>query len=500
MPKPLPDYVDHLSPLDARVWYLQQAYRSRVPHTLELVENAGVGLDKISLWKLPNWAARAAIAFEHGFSSWNELTAAYRSQDLVPQEIVDQFNAALSSTYTTKEASSVRTLFAEVPQAKRLVNMHRVGFGDTPLTIAIMKGNVELVDLLIDEGADPNLKCEFWAGGYLPIDYAHDEMADLLISRGAVLNIHSAARLGRADDVRRMVADDPEYIHARGGSGQTALHKAKSVEICGILLDAGAEIDAQDYEHRATPAEFAFNNLAVLRYLVDRGASYDIFTACALGDLSLAEAVLKSNPNAVNVESVKELWWDYGARVNDFKSGRPLTFAYERKHPELVTLLLKHADAIHKLLYYCQIGDEHSAKSLVARYPKLVSRLTKEQQRTLSEHVNRREAEAVKVMLEVGFDVDLKDDLNRSPIANAAWMGEAACLALLIEHGASRAPSGWENLTPLEQCIKFSTYAHPNHGDYPTCVKLLIEAGDPVPAVASGSAAVMELLRSFGAH
>ena len=321
MSKTLPNYIDRTPPLQIEISRLQQSFRERVPYAFERLSAAGIAVDGFSR-RLPRWAARAVIAYEYGFASWSEVTAAYRAQDLIPKVIVHQLFEALLACYSSKDTLPVSVLFEKLPQAKLLVNAPIFGSDETPLCAVANKSNFGLAHLLLDLGADPNLKDEHWAGGYLPIDLADDEMTDLLISRGAVLNIHTAARLGRVDDVRRMIDQDADCVHVRGGAGQTALHRAKNVEICEILLNAGADIDAMDYQHKATPAQFSFNNLPKLRYLIERGARYDLFAACALGNLDLAKAVLKQNPNAVNVESGLERRWDYTGQVLDFKFGR----------------------------------------------------------------------------------------------------------------------------------------------------------------------------------
>ena len=503
MPKPLPNYIDRPSPLTHQVWNLQTAFAKRVPDALALIESSGISPDGISSEMLPVLTARAAVAYGYGFSTWDDLVSAYRSQDLVSFETVHRFSKAIISTYLSYshgDVTPVRNLFDELPEAKRLVDMHMTRFDETPLCAAAIQGNFELADLLLGCGADPNRKSEIWAGGYAPIDYGTDQMADFLISRGAVLTIHAAARLGRISNLRRMIATDPKCVHARGATGQTPLHRAKTVEICAMLLNAGAELETLDYQYSATPAAFSFRNAEKLQYLVGLGANYNIFTACALGDLDLTKSVLERNPEAVNVESGYEYIGEANGAVHDFETGRPLTFARKRKQPELLALLLEHADSVYKLLYYCEFAEEEPAKLLVKRYSKLVSRLTKRQQRLICERAMSLQLDAVRIMLEVGFDIETKDKYGRTPLSIVAWRGEPAGVEFLLRRGASRSTVDLDKLTPLERCIDCSKYSRERRADYPSCVKLLIEAGDPVPAMASGSAAVMELLRSFGAH
>jgi len=69
-----------------------------------------------------------------------------------------------------------------------------------------------------------------------------------------------------------MIAADPQAVHARGGDGQTALHRARTVEMAAYLLDHGADIDARDVDHESTPAQYLVRTRQdVVRFLVSRG-------------------------------------------------------------------------------------------------------------------------------------------------------------------------------------------------------------------------------------
>lgn len=99
-----------------------------------------------------------------------------------------------------------------------------------------------------------------------------------------------------------MFADDPRRVRERGDDGQTPLHFARSRAVIDLLLAAGADIDARDVDHRATAAEWMLERThgagryELARYLVERGASVDIFLVAALGLTSSARAMLEANP------------------------------------------------------------------------------------------------------------------------------------------------------------------------------------------------------------
>jgi ankyrin repeat protein len=118
-------------------------------------------------------------------------------------------------------------------------------------------------------------------------------MAAYLLSRGATLTPHAAARLGMIDELRAMITADPSAVHARGGDGQMPLHFACTVEIADLLLAHGAEIDALDIDHGSTPAQWRSESCpTVAGRLVSLGAAADPFLAVRIGDVGLLEKLL----------------------------------------------------------------------------------------------------------------------------------------------------------------------------------------------------------------
>ena len=113
-----------------------------------------------------------------------------------------------------------------------------------------------MLDVLLDAGADINARSQWWAGGFGLLDSASPDLAAYAIERGAVLDAHSASRLGFLDKLRDLIARDPQLVHARGGDGQTPLHFASTTEIAAYLLGQGADIDARDVDHESTPAQW----------------------------------------------------------------------------------------------------------------------------------------------------------------------------------------------------------------------------------------------------
>ena len=222
---------------------------------------------------------------------------------------------------------------------------------DAPAVIlAAGRGDRDMIDMLLSFGADIDQKSGWWAGGFTALNSGHprdlhrDGLADFLIDRGATVDAHSAAGLGRLERLRELVAADPAAAHEPGGDGLRPLHYAATPEIAAFLLDHGAEIDACDLDHHGTAAQW--NVLArpeVARFLVERGAAADLFLHVPLGDAAAVRSAVEADPAAL--EAVSEHGSAPGGHVHEYTvAGRtgatPLMVASRWGEPEMVDLLL----------------------------------------------------------------------------------------------------------------------------------------------------------------
>ncbi len=180
-------------------------------------------------------------------------------------------------------------------------------FGATALIHATGAGDRAMVEVLLGLGADIHQRSDWWAGSFGVLDGCSDEMAEFLLARGARLTPHAAARLGKLDALRRMLATDALVAHARGGDGQTPLHFARTTEIVDVLLAHAAGIDTPDIDHASTPAQWlATSRPEVAAHLVSRGAKADPFVAVCIGDVGVLESVLAAEPDGVHVRVTRE--------------------------------------------------------------------------------------------------------------------------------------------------------------------------------------------------
>jgi ankyrin repeat protein len=109
-----------------------------------------------------------------------------------------------------------------------------------------------------------------------------------------VQQLADAAMAGDGETVRRLLAADSSLATAYTEDGWTALHLAATPEIAGLLLDAGAEIEAPNRHKFAGPGNKPLhgatymNRPEVVRYLLERGADPNSRDHAGLTPLHLA--------------------------------------------------------------------------------------------------------------------------------------------------------------------------------------------------------------------
>ncbi len=206
---------------------------------------------------------------------------------------------------STGDASRVKRKLAREPAS--IADRDRDGL--SPLLRAVYEGRTDIVEVLLD--SDPEL------------------------------DVFEAAALGRAADLRRMGGRSKRRLNAYSEDGFTPLHLAAfhgHGDAVELLLDLGAEIEARSTNRRlpgVTPLHSAAagHQTAVAVLLLDRGADPNaaqpggwtaLHQAAASGDLELCRALLRKG--AVRM-----------AMADD--RSRPLDFAIENRHADVVSLL-----------------------------------------------------------------------------------------------------------------------------------------------------------------
>jgi ankyrin repeat protein len=405
-----------------------------------------------------------------------------------PSDTFQQLAAAVDANDTP----GVRRLLEGNPGLTARLNDPMPGhaFGATPLLGALPWGNREMIDLLLQAGADINQKSHWWAGGFGVLDDDRG-LASFLIERGAIVDVHAASHHGMRERLEELVSARPELVDARGGDGQTPLHVARNVEIAEYLLDHGASIDARDVDHESTPAQYMVRDRQeVLRLLVARGCRTDILMAAALGDLELVRKHLDADPACIRT-SVSEQYFPRqdsraGGTIYIWKLGRDKTahlVAREFGHQDVYRLLMERSPDEWKLEQACELGDEATFRALLARRPNLVQTLSDEERRKLAAAAHNNNTQAVRLMLAAGWPVDVRGDFGGTPLHFAAWHGNVEMVRELLRHRAPLEIRGDQfDLTPLGWAFHGSEHSwHRDSGDHAATAETLLEAGATAP-------------------
>lgn len=434
--------------------------------------------------------AQFAVAREHGFASWAALKAhVERADEPVTPAMIEEVHRAFAS----RDAGVIRDTLLRNPAARARIDDPLFPFDSPALLNFARAGDLAVVDALLEAGADPNRRSGWWAGGFHPLHAATGAVAERLMAAGSVPDACGAANLDRVDLLRRLLDDDPSRVHERGGDGQTPLHFARSREAADLLLARGADIDARDVDHRATPAQWMLDrtrgagryNLA--RYLVvERGAYADIFLAAALGLADRIRAMLDADPSLLDLRTSRGDYkeeppssfhiyeWTIGSGLS------PLQVAARFGHEDALEVMRAFASPRQRFLAACAVGRGDEARRILAEAPGLVAQLTPEEQRILPDAAWAADASAVALMLELGFDPATPGQDGGTTLHCAAYQGSAQTVTAVLRDPRSRAlievrdPS--YGGTPLSWCCHAARFSG-KVADYAAVARLLVEAG-----------------------
>ena len=326
--------------------------------------------------------------------------------------------------------------------------------------------------------------------------------------------VHEAARAGLTDKLVEMLAMDPSLVDAKGMDARTPLHCAGTVAVATLLLDHGARIDARDEDHESTPAQWRIGESPdVAKFLLERGAKADIFLAAALGDVALAERLVREDRGClahrigklpdfppVGYEGRGGTIFQWTLRFNSY----PHQIALMKRHQAMFEFLYAESDIATRLLVNCVLARRPEAEAIANEHPQIVPELPDVDRELVAKYcweTNTNYA-AVKLMLDLGFPVAHPERSHGyTPLHNAAWAGSGDLVELLIARGHPvdiRDPA--HDATPLGYAL-YDCLVEKRHpeGEFARVVKALLGAGSPLKGTEypTGDEAVDEVLRAY---
>jgi ankyrin repeat protein len=318
--------------------------------------------------------AQLVIANEYGFASWSKL-----------QSHVKALQAASS---TAEVIASLRYAAGkgDLGRLNALLDAHpdlideRGGEGvRTPLHQAVFGNSEAAVKLLLDRGANPNIRCEGdnayplhfavekhrfaiirllvehgadtigegdyhelgvigWATAWSYIQ-PNREIVAYLLAHGARHNIFSAVAMGEAEVIRELVTRTPNDLERRmNGTTMRSmpLHLAvmkNQPAAVTTLLDLGANMEAIDEARFSALDLAAFEGRhELVQLLLDRGAKVRLPAAVALHRHADVERLLRQDPGTLKL----------GGRW-----GRLIVRASERAPGDVIETLIRHGAAVN---------------------------------------------------------------------------------------------------------------------------------------------------------
>ncbi len=457
--------------------------------------------------------AQHALAHEYGFPSWVKMKAYVESLGQSPAE-------ALKAAVSDSDAERVRQLLRRHPELTAKIDnpLPNDGFGIHALFAAVQRSDRATIDVLLTAGANIRKRTEWWAGGFGVLDDCDPGLVQFLVDRGAVLDAHSASRLGMVEKLAELVGADPGLVHAGGGDGQKPLHFAPTVQVAEFLLANGADIDAIDVDHESTAAQYMLrvdqkrhypnDRQDVARYLVSRGCRTDILMAAALGDADLVGRHLDADPACIGM-TVSEEWfpkrdpraggtiyiWTLGAHRSAHSVARDFG------HEDVYQLLLERTPDEMKLALACELGDQATFREFLAKYPEAARALSVADRRKLPNAAQNNNTEAVRLMLEAGWPVNERGAAGATALHWAAFNGNSEMTNEILRFGPDLTLKSLEH---SDVALGWAIYGSGNGwrwdtGDFVGTVQALLDAGSMIPPHAEKlepSEEVLELLKS----
>ncbi len=291
--------------------------------------------------------------------------------------------------------------------------IHTVGsHGRTMLWEAAYRGKLEMIQFLLERGADINLPGCYHIEHRLEITpycaarhKGRDRVADYLLQHGATVDIHTAAYLGDYDTVRSHLDNDADIVN--------------SGYLQAVMLPAG---EPHSFEHRqtawATPLCYAIvgGNPAIVELLISRGATVKPHSerfldyAIAYDWVEIAKILLENDADPSKAPRILDDGSEMSGLLKAF--GVPPKDINAQGHmgwPPLV--------------YACR-GD------------------------------NGEHPDEIRRLLELGADIDIQNYKGKTGLHCAAKAGFLKVINLLIENGATLDIMDNNGETPLFEAIR----------------------------------------------
>ncbi len=366
--------------------------------------------------------------------------------------------------------------------------------GKTLLHVCAMEGYKEIAEVLLKNGADPDKKCLVKDKGKRVEDYSpifeaiikgRNDIGEILIEHGADVNLKRRngwtplhlASFWALEEIVSTLLEHGAFINERNnveGKGFTPMVVASVDSIREMLKTRGGkfegvnEKDMREWTPLHYAAYYGINELA--EYLLYHGADSSIVNGYGETPVLLA----KQNGKEETASLIEDIDW----KIANEKGTEDAFMDYLRKYPggRYEQEALNRVQRIKTLAMYilkgAQAGDLEVIKKVLEKGGNVNSR-DMDEWTPLHHAIWAQHPEVAEFLIENGADVNAKNNEGFSPLHFAGRMGLVDIVKLLMEKGADVNTKNKYGETPLH-------YA--SMGGSPAAVRILIENGAEVNA------------------
>ncbi|KAF5685747.1 ankyrin protein [Fusarium denticulatum] len=314
----------------------------------------------------------------------------------------------------------------------------RASGNSTPLLWACLSGNKDTVELLIDNGAEINVRCH---RGQAPLHnsvlHGNDEITEFLISKGADVSmvdderqtpLNLASESGNTEVARQLIDSGADISHETT-YGFTPLSMASSrghVELVKLLIQRGADVN-QVVANGYSPLFLAvwYDNSELTELLIDEGAELDaiqfegqmfslLAVAAGKGHLNSVKALINKGVKPTEAQSL------FLAASYGIYCGFSSYFDAKKAPAWLEPRRLCYHQVLELLL---ENGADVNTRDVRGYTP-------------LHEASTRNFIDIVEILIQKGAGLNIKTVAGETPLHSSSAKGYLPVTQLLMQHGA----------------------------------------------------------------